>query len=102
VKGAGVTGPEHDSDLNPEYRAKAVEREADQEHISRAGFANIIGVGSRRDPDAPRQGWLENRRAKVIAEIERNRRGEYKVPTWVLTLILVVVIVGLVALFTFL
>ena len=96
-----MTGPEHDSDLNEEYRAKAVEREAGEEQITRAGFANIIGFGSSQAPGAPRQGWLESRRAKVLAEIERNRRGEYKVPTWVLTLILVAVILGLVALFTF-
>lgn len=37
----------------------------------------------------PPRGWLERRREKVRAEIERNRRGEYKVPTWVLTTILV-------------
>ena len=96
-----MTGPEHDSDLNPEFRAKAMERENEQERISRAGFANIIGFGSSREPGVPRKGWLQNRRDKVLAEIERNRRGEYRVPTWALTLILVAVILGLVALFTF-
>jgi hypothetical protein len=96
-----VTGPEHDSDLNPEFRAKAIERENEQEPISRAGFANIIGFGSSQTPGVPRKGWLQGRRDKVLAEIERNRRGEYKVPTWVLTLILVAVILALVALFTF-
>jgi hypothetical protein len=32
--------------------------------------------------------WLQRRRDKVVEEIERNRRGDHKVPTWVLTLIL--------------
>lgn len=35
------------------------------------------------------QTWLQRRREKVRAEIERNRRGDHKVPTWVLTAILV-------------
>lgn len=38
--------------------------------------------------------WATRRREKIRAEIERNRRGEYKVPTWVLGLILAVVVVG--------
>jgi hypothetical protein len=32
----------------------------------------------------------------MIAEIQANRRGEYKVPTWVLALILVAVIAAIV------
>ncbi|WP_092379803.1 hypothetical protein [Micromonospora phaseoli] len=39
-----------------------------------------------------RQGWLERRREKVRAEVERNRRGEYTVPTWVLALALVLIV----------
>jgi hypothetical protein len=38
--------------------------------------------------------WAARRREKIRSEIERNRRGDYKVPTWVLGLILVVVVVG--------
>ncbi len=49
----------------------------------------------------PRQGWLDKRRQKVLEEIERNRRGEYVVPTWVLGAILFVIVAGLVALFIF-
>lgn len=41
-----------------------------------------------------RFGLFALRREKVAAEIERNRRGEYTVPTWVLALILVVFIAG--------
>ncbi|MFD0559856.1 hypothetical protein FB566_0509 [Stackebrandtia endophytica] len=37
---------------------------------------------------------LERRREKIRDEIERNRRGEYSVPTWVLVVVLIAVIVG--------
>ncbi len=33
--------------------------------------------------------WAQKRRSKIRNEIERNRRGEYRVPTWVLAVILV-------------
>jgi hypothetical protein len=39
-----------------------------------------------------RQNWVERRREKIRAEIERNRRGEYTVPTWVLAVALVAMI----------
>ena len=45
-------------------------------------------------PDPLRMGYFERRRAKIRAEIERNRRGEYTVPTWVLAAALVVVVVA--------
>ena len=48
-----------------------------------------------------REAWLERRRRKIREEIERNRRGEYKVPTWVLALILVVFVVAWVSLIIF-
>jgi hypothetical protein len=92
-----MTNPENDPDLNPAFRSKAADREASEEKIDRSGFANLLGVG--RGPLAPRQrrqGWLQKRQAKVTAEIERNRRGEYTVPTWVLTLALVVLVGGLI------
>ena len=41
-----------------------------------------------------REAWLVRRRRKIREEIERNRRGEYKVPTWALAMILVAVLVG--------
>ncbi|MBL6277942.1 hypothetical protein JMF97_17445 [Micromonospora fiedleri] len=41
---------------------------------------------------AQRQSWLERRRDKVRAEIERNRRGEYTVPTWVLAAALALIV----------
>src|SRR5262245_16516780 len=96
-------GPDHDEDLSPEYRAKAAEREAAEEPI--AGPLSLMGsvVMAPKDhfTNPHRQGWLQRRQAKVIAEIERNRRGEYRVPTWVLSLTLVIIIVALVALFAF-
>jgi hypothetical protein len=48
-----------------------------------------------------REGWLQKRKRKVAEEIERNRRGEYRIPTWVLTVALVLVVAALVLLFTF-
>jgi hypothetical protein len=38
-----------------------------------------------------REAWLTRRR-KIQEEIERNRRGDYKIPTWVLTATLVVIV----------
>ena len=35
-----------------------------------------------------RHGWVQRRRDRIVAEIQRNRRGEYRVPTWVLAAIL--------------
>jgi hypothetical protein len=58
-------------------------------------------------PDRPKRRetepvtWVERRRAKISAEIERNRRGEYKVPTWVLVVALVVLVGGWAALIIF-
>ncbi|GIG87517.1 hypothetical protein [Plantactinospora endophytica] len=51
-----------------------------------------------RRPELIRQNRVERRRAKIREEIERNRRGEYSVPTWVLTLALVLVVGGWLAL----
>jgi hypothetical protein len=45
-----------------------------------------------------REAWLVRRRRKITEEIERNRRGEYTVPTWVLALILVAFVAGWAAL----
>jgi hypothetical protein len=42
-----------------------------------------------------------DRREKMIAEIQANRRGEYKVPTWVLALMLVAIVGGFAALLIF-
>ncbi|MEU4567868.1 hypothetical protein [Micromonospora sp. NPDC023956] len=49
-------------------------------------------------PDRDHPSWVERRRQKIRDEIERNRRGEYTVPTWVLTLALVAMVGGWLAL----
>jgi hypothetical protein len=41
-----------------------------------------------------RESWMMRRRRKIREEIERNRRGEYTVPTWVLALLLVAIVAG--------
>lgn len=41
---------------------------------------------------------MQRRRDKIYEEIQRNRRGEYTVPTWVLVLILVAIVAGFAAL----
>ena len=43
---------------------------------------NFLGT-----PTGPRR--LEKRLGKIRTEIDRNRRGEYKVPTWVLVACLI-------------
>lgn len=48
---------------------------------------------SEREPT-----WLERRREKYVADIQRTRRGEQRVPTWVLFLLLVVMVGGWAAL----
>lgn len=42
--------------------------------------------------------WLDRRREKVVEEILRNRRGDHKIPTWVLAAILVAMVIAWVAL----
>jgi hypothetical protein len=48
-----------------------------------------------------RQSWINRRRDRIVAEIQRNRRGEYKVPTWLLVVLLVVIVAAWVALIVF-
>lgn len=50
-----------------------------------------------RDRVPLRKRMLDRRREKIRAEIERNRRGEYTVPTWVLVAALVALVAGLAA-----
>lgn len=57
------------------------------------------------DPYATRterqRGFVKRRREKVLAEIERNRRGEYKIPTWVMGAALLAIVLVWVALLVF-
>jgi hypothetical protein len=66
----------------------------------------VVDQPSRRlgedDPFATkaerRRSVVERRREKIVAEIERNRRGDHRVPTWVLVLAIVVVVAAWLAL----
>jgi hypothetical protein len=55
-------------------------------------------TGQDRFPRLERRSRLERRRDRIVEEIRRNRRGEYKVPTWVLAVALFAVIGAWVAL----
>jgi hypothetical protein len=57
----------------------------------RPTFGEALRAGARSSPAAAR---ATKRSSKIRAQIERNRRGEYKIPTWVLVAVLVVVLVG--------
>ncbi len=52
-------------------------------------------------PQQARYSLLARRRQRIVDEIERNRRGEYTVPTWVLTVALVALVAGIAALIIF-
>ena len=43
------------------------------------------------------RGRIDSRRDNIMAEIERNRRGEFTVPTWVLAAVLVAIVTAIVA-----
>jgi hypothetical protein len=43
-------------------------------------------------PTERRRSVVERRREKIAAEIERNRRGDYKVPTWAFVVAIVFVV----------
>jgi hypothetical protein len=49
-------------------------------------------------PTGARRGWADRRRDRIVAEVRRNRRGEYRVPTWVLAAVLVAVLAAWAAL----
>ncbi|MDP9795701.1 hypothetical protein J2S43_004213 [Catenuloplanes nepalensis] len=44
--------------------------------------------------EQPGQNRFERRRERIVAEVQANRRGEYRVPTWVYAAILGVIVVG--------
>jgi hypothetical protein len=54
------------------------------------------GEGERPAPQTPP--YVPDRWLRVRAEIERNRRGEHRVPTWVLAAALAVLVGGFVLL----
>jgi hypothetical protein len=44
------------------------------------------------DPPPRRPNRVERRRERLAAEIQRNRRGDYTVPTWVLAVTLLAIV----------
>jgi hypothetical protein len=48
-----------------------------------------------------RKSRLDRRREKIAAEVQRNRRGEYTVPTWALAALLIAIVAGVAALVIF-
>ncbi len=63
--------------------------------------------GPGRETSSDRDGteklnWIDRRREKIRAEIERNRRGDYTVPTWVLAAALALIVGAWLALILFL
>ncbi len=53
------------------------------------------------EQDKERRSPLERRRERIAGEIQRNRRGEYTVPTWVLAAALIAIVVAVAALVIF-
>jgi hypothetical protein len=51
-----------------------------------------------RTPDEVKANFMQRRRDKIVEEIQRNRRGEYTVPTWVLAALLVAIVGGFILL----
>lgn len=83
---AGGETPEPEGDTKPAEET-AAERPGDDDS-SLTPEAQEAADEVRR-PAKGRAGRLERRRQKIRDEIERNRRGEFKVPTWVLTVALI-------------
>lgn len=63
----------------------------EEEPAARPTFGEAFRRGASSSPAAAR---ASRRSAKIRAQVEKNRRGEYRIPTWLLVLILVVVLVG--------
>ena len=51
-----------------------------------------------RTPDEVKTNFMQRRRDRIVAEIERNRRGDYTVPTWVLAALLFAIVGGFILL----
>ncbi|WP_319459648.1 hypothetical protein [Micromonospora sp. RTP1Z1] len=54
-----------------------------------------------RDSGTEKLNWVDRRRQKIRAEVERNRRGEHAVPTWVLAVALILIVGAWLALILF-
>lgn len=52
-------------------------------------------------PHEVKSNYMQRRRDKIVEEIQANQRGEYFVPTWVLTATLLAILLGFAALLYF-
>ncbi len=62
--------------------------------VARVRVVTVPGSTGAVGPDGGKPSWLKRRRRRIAAEIERNRRGGHRVPTWVLAVILAAVLGG--------
>jgi hypothetical protein len=53
------------------------------------------------DSNQARVNRVNRRRDRIVAEVQRNRRGENAIPTWVLAAVLVALVGGFLALVIF-
>ena len=104
--GAPPVGP-GDGGEDAEARTESAEagaerpRESESAALKDAGAGVGSALGFFGNLSERRVARMERRRNKIREEIERNRRGEYKVPTWVLAVALIAFIAGWVAMVVF-
>ncbi len=60
-----------------------------------------VAESAERNADDVRTNWVQRRRDRIYHEIQANRRGEYRVPTWVLATVLGLIVAGWLALILF-
>ncbi len=63
----------------------------EEDRPARPTFGEALRQGAAASPAAAR---ASRRSSKIRAQVAKNRRGEFKIPTWALVAILVVVLVG--------
>ncbi len=85
--------------LPPDQLAPPAAADGRREPRTSVSIPRLLGKGG--SPYAAHYARVGRRRDKIVAEIERNRRGEAAIPTWVLALILVVIVGGVAALVIF-
>lgn len=82
------------ADSSPDT-AEATEASGEESHLTPEAKDAADEV---RSPLKGRAARMERRRQRIRDEIERNRRGEFKIPTWVLTVALIAFIAAWAAL----
>jgi hypothetical protein len=78
-------------DVPPALDSHALPRDQTRRPASRRWLAGPEDV----------RGRVDRRRDNIIAEIEQNRRGEHRVPTWVLAFVLVAIVAAIAAFIVF-